>query len=98
LQAKARTLQRDVSPHQKNGCGIKNTIELIGMGEKVYNPDFNIVEFNNIKSESGVNGTESNRHPANERTAGSRKPEAAAMKCCCGREVYATFAPEINNL
>jgi hypothetical protein len=32
------------------------TINFIGVWEKVYNPDFNIVEFNNIKNESGVNG------------------------------------------
>jgi hypothetical protein len=29
------------------------TIDFIGIWERVYNPDFNVVEFNNIKNESG---------------------------------------------
>jgi hypothetical protein len=32
------------------------TIEFIGIWERVNNPDFNVVEFNNIKNESGANG------------------------------------------
>jgi len=32
------------------------TIEFMGIWEKVNNPDFNVVEFNNIKNESGSNG------------------------------------------
>jgi hypothetical protein len=32
------------------------TIDFVGIWEKVYNSDFNVVEFNNIKNESGVNG------------------------------------------
>ena len=32
------------------------TIDFIGIWEKVNNPDFNIVEFNNIRNESGSNG------------------------------------------
>ncbi|GHS94103.1 hypothetical protein FACS1894207_1710 [Bacteroidia bacterium] len=31
------------------------TIDFMGIGERVNNPDFNVVEFNNIKSESGSN-------------------------------------------
>ena len=32
------------------------TIDFIGIWERINNPDFNVVEFNNIKSESGTNG------------------------------------------
>ena len=32
------------------------TIDFMGIGEKVNNPDFNVVEFNNIKNESGTHG------------------------------------------
>jgi hypothetical protein len=32
------------------------TIDFVGIWEKVNNPDFNVVEFNNIKGESGSNG------------------------------------------
>ncbi|MDR0438186.1 MAG: KilA-N domain-containing protein [Bacteroidales bacterium] len=32
------------------------TIDFIGIWEKVNNPNFNVVEFNNIKNESGSNG------------------------------------------
>jgi hypothetical protein len=32
------------------------TIDFMGIWEKVSNPDFNVVEFNNIKNESGTNG------------------------------------------
>ena len=71
----------------------KNTIEFIGIWEEMYNPDFNSPEFGTIKNSSGSNnfvtsatGTphkvEQNRHPANERLAGSRKQEVAAMKYC----------------
>ncbi len=33
----------------------RNTLEYIGIWEKVYNPDFNYVEFAIIKSQSGLN-------------------------------------------
>ncbi|MDR0683002.1 MAG: KilA-N domain-containing protein, partial [Dysgonamonadaceae bacterium] len=32
------------------------TIDFVGIWERINNPDFNVVEFNNIKSESGANG------------------------------------------
>jgi hypothetical protein len=32
------------------------TIDFIGIWERINNPDFNVVEFNNIKNESGANG------------------------------------------
>jgi len=32
------------------------TIDFVGIWERINNPDFNIVEFNNIKNESGANG------------------------------------------
>ena len=32
------------------------TIDFLGIWERINNPDFNVVEFNNIKSESGANG------------------------------------------
>jgi len=32
------------------------TIDFVGIWERINNPDFNVVEFNNIKSESGTNG------------------------------------------
>ena len=33
----------------------RNTIEFLGIWERVYNPDFNLVEFDRIKSQSGLN-------------------------------------------
>ena len=33
----------------------RNTIEFLGIWERVYNPDFNPVEFDRIKSQSGLN-------------------------------------------
>ena len=33
----------------------RNTIEFLGIGETVNNPDFNSVEFNRIKSKAGLN-------------------------------------------
>ena len=33
----------------------RNTIEFLGIWEKVYNPDFNYVEFDTIKSQAGLN-------------------------------------------
>jgi hypothetical protein len=33
----------------------RNTLEYIGIWEKVYNPDFNYVEFDTIKSQAGLN-------------------------------------------
>jgi len=32
------------------------TIDFVGIWERINNPDFNVIEFNNIKSESGTNG------------------------------------------
>ncbi|MDR2026757.1 MAG: KilA-N domain-containing protein [Prevotellaceae bacterium] len=32
------------------------TIDFVGIWERINNPDFNVVEFNNIKSEAGANG------------------------------------------
>ena len=32
------------------------TIDFVGIWERINNPDFNVVEFNNIKNESGTNG------------------------------------------
>jgi len=32
------------------------TIDFVGIWERINNPDFNVVEFNNIKNESGANG------------------------------------------
>ena len=32
------------------------TVEFMGVWEKIYNPDFNVTEFSNIKNESGGNG------------------------------------------
>lgn len=34
----------------------RNTLEYIGIWEKVYNPNFNYGEFATIKSQSGLNG------------------------------------------
>ena len=33
----------------------RNTLEYIGIWEKVYNPDFNYIEFDTIKSQAGLN-------------------------------------------
>ena len=33
----------------------RNTIEFLGIWEKVYNPNFNSVEFDRIKSQAGLN-------------------------------------------
>ncbi len=39
----------------KNWLRNRNTIEFLGIWEKIYNPDFNVVEFDLIKNESGTN-------------------------------------------
>ena len=33
----------------------RNTVEFLGVWEKVYNPNFNFIEFDRIKSLAGVN-------------------------------------------
>ena len=33
----------------------RNTLEYIGIWERIYNPDFNYVEFDIIKSQAGLN-------------------------------------------
>jgi hypothetical protein len=33
----------------------RNTVEFLGIWERVYNPNFNPVEFDRIKSQSGLN-------------------------------------------
>lgn len=39
-----------------NWLSTKYTIQFIGAWEKMHNPDFNVMEFNNIKNEAGSNG------------------------------------------
>ena len=39
----------------KNWLRNKNTIELLGLWEKLNNPDFKLVEFDQFKNESGFN-------------------------------------------
>ncbi|NOX86526.1 MAG: KilA-N domain-containing protein [Chlorobi bacterium] len=39
----------------KNWLRSKNTIELLGFWEKLYNPDFKLVEFDQFKNEAGYN-------------------------------------------
>lgn len=39
----------------QNWMRNKNTIEFLGVWEKIYNPDFNCIEFEAIKSEAGYN-------------------------------------------
>jgi len=39
----------------KNWLRNKNTIELLGLWEKLYNPDFKLVEFDQFRSEAGLN-------------------------------------------
>ena len=34
----------------------KFTVEFIGLWEQMYNPDFNVTEFSNIKNQAGSNG------------------------------------------
>lgn len=39
----------------KIGCGSRNTLEFLGIWEKVYNPDFNWGEFALIRNQAGLN-------------------------------------------
>ena len=39
----------------KNWLRNKNTLELLGLWEKLNNPDFKLVEFDQFKNESGLN-------------------------------------------
>lgn len=39
-----------------NWLSTKYTIQLIGAWEQLHNPDFNVIEFHNIKNEAGSNG------------------------------------------
>ncbi len=39
----------------KNWLRNKNTLELLGLWEKLNNPDFKLVEFDQFKTESGLN-------------------------------------------
>lgn len=39
----------------KNWLRSKNTIELLGLWEKLYNPDFKLVEFDQFRKEAGYN-------------------------------------------
>lgn len=39
-----------------NWLSTKYTVQFIGAWEKMYNPNFNVMEFNNIKNEAGSNG------------------------------------------
>jgi hypothetical protein len=39
-----------------NWLSTKYTVQFIGAWEKMYNPNFNVMEFNNIRNESGSNG------------------------------------------
>jgi hypothetical protein len=39
-----------------NWLSTKYTIQFMGAWEQLYNPDFNVMEFNNIKNEAGSNG------------------------------------------
>ena len=39
----------------KNWLRSKNTIELLGLWEKLHNPDFKLVEFDQFKNEAGYN-------------------------------------------
>jgi hypothetical protein len=39
----------------KNWLRNKNTIELLGLWEKLHNPDFKLVEFDGFKNEAGLN-------------------------------------------
>lgn len=39
----------------KNWMRSRNTIEFLGLWEKLYNPDFKVVEFDQFKSEAGAN-------------------------------------------
>lgn len=39
----------------KTGSDVKDTIEFIGLWERLNNPDFNVVEFDQFKNEAGHN-------------------------------------------
>jgi hypothetical protein len=39
----------------KNWLRSRSTIELLGLWEKLYNPDFKLVEFDQFKNEAGAN-------------------------------------------
>jgi len=39
-----------------NWLSTKYTVQFIGAWEKMYNPNFNVMEFNNIRNEAGSNG------------------------------------------
>jgi len=39
-----------------NWLSTKYTIQFMGAWEQIYNPHFNVMEFNNIKNEAGSNG------------------------------------------
>ena len=41
----------------------RNTLEFIGIWEKVYNPDFNYGEFATIRNQSGLNNSNSTKSP-----------------------------------
>ena len=57
----------------------RNTIEFLGIWEQVYNPSFNLVEFDRIKSQAGLN---SHRISAKE---WSEKTNAIGIQARAGR-------------
>ena len=62
----------------------RNTLEFIGIWEKVYNPSFNYGEFATIKSQSGLNrfNTQTSRCPSSAESSmqSGRKPRITSEK------------------
>jgi hypothetical protein len=63
----------DMTAGFKEGSGLigkwitnKNTLEYIGIWEKLNNPDFNYPEFGVIELEAGVNGFKKKSHKKND--------------------------------
>ena len=45
----------DSNFHIENWLRNRNTIEFLGIWESMYNPNFNFIEFDEIKSKAGLN-------------------------------------------
>ena len=52
--AKARTDSARAADVIKNWIRTRTTLEFLGTWERIYNPDFKVVEFDHFKSEAGL--------------------------------------------
>ena len=52
--AGAKTGEARAADVIKNWLRNRNTLEFLGTWEKIYNPDFKVVEFDHFKSEAGL--------------------------------------------